>query len=247
MRHLVCVMTCFFVATLALANLGTAFGHSDVEFGYESGKIEVEFGSEGRIFEGDFETSGIDLQRTSEPGFASEIPEFGNLNPGDEIVYNVHGPLQYWNGASIAPVAAGTQIRIENVGLGVPDTLISGTSGSQLGVFSTPNPALPRNRIADAEPNGEFHSDLDWTLEPLPGSPATGAYAVLISLSSDAPGIADSDRFFIVQNFGLGEEAFEAGVEAFAGQIPEPMALTMIGAAAVVFGLARRRRKLLEQ
>ena len=58
MRHLVCVMTCFFVATLALANLGTAFGHSDVEFGYESGKIEVEFGSEGRIFEGDFDLDG---------------------------------------------------------------------------------------------------------------------------------------------------------------------------------------------
>ena len=221
------------VAALLMNTHSASAQHSDVEFGYEAGKIEVEFGPEGRVFEGEFETdpNSVDLQRTSEPGFESEPPEFGNLNDGDEIVYNVHGPLQFWNGTSLAPVAAGTQIRISNKPPAptVPDTVISGTSGSQPGVFSTPNPALTRNRIGAADPNGHFHSDLNWLLEPHPGSPATGAYAVLISLSTDEPGIADSDRFFIVQNFGLSEMEFEEGVEAFAALIPEPSSMMTVG------------------
>ena len=233
------------VAALLMNTHSASAQHSDIEFGYEPGKIEVEFGPEGRVFEGEFETdpNSVDLQRTSEPGFASEPPEFGNLNDGDEIVYNVHGPLQFWNGTSLAPVAANTQIRITNKPPTTPDTVSSGTSGSQRGVFS-PTPALARNRIGAALSNGEFHSDLDWLLEPHPGSPATGAYAVLISLSTDDPNIADSDRFFIVQNFGLSEMEFEEGVEAFAALIPEPSSLVIAGLGVVLLGMTWRKTYL---
>ena len=230
------------VAALLMNTHSASAQHSDIEFGYESGKIEVEFGPEGQVFEGEFDPNSLsaDFQTTIEPGFESEPPEFGNLNDGDQIVYNVHGPLQFWDGSNIVPVAAGTQIRLENIPPTVPDTVISGTSGSQPGVFS-PNPALARNRIGAADPNGHFHSDLDWTLEPLPGA-ATGAYAVLLSLSTDEPGIADSKQFYIVQNFGLGDTEFEEGVEAFAALIPEPSSLVTAGLGMLLLGITWRKQ-----
>lgn len=212
--------------------------HSDVEFEYSSGKIEIEFGTEGQVFEGDFPTSGTDLQFTTEPGFRSEISEGAGINSFDEIVYNVLDSLLSWDGSSITAPAAGTQIRIENRGIGVPDTIVTGSSGPQPGSFSSPF----NNRIGAADGSGDFHSDLDWFLERNPGSPATGAYAVKLSLSTDEPGITDSDPFFIVFNFGLSETLFEEGVEAFAATIPEPTSLALVGAGVVALSLARRRR-----
>ena len=120
----------------------------------------------------------------------------------------------------------------------VPDTIVSNSSCRQPGSFA-PTPA---NRVGGADSAGDFHSDLDSFLESNPGSPTTGAYAVKLSLSTDEPGITDSKPFFIVYNFGLGEMAFEDGVEAFARTIPEPAALTLAGVGLISLGLGRRRR-----
>lgn len=214
--------------------------HSDVEFEYSGSKIEIEFGAEGQVFEGEFPTAGADLQFTSEPGFRSEILELAGINSLDEIVYNVHDSLLFWDGNSITTPAVGTQIRIANRGIGVPDTIVAGASGPQPGSFSSPF----NNRIGAADGSGDFHSDLDWFLEPDPGSPATGAYAVKLSLSTDEPGITDSDPFFIIFNFGLSETLFEEGVEAFAATIPEPTSLVLIGAGVFAAGLTRQRRAM---
>lgn len=234
-----------FLLPVALAVLSQPTGvlaqHSDVEFEYSGGQIEIEFGSEGQVFEGEFPDSGADTQFTSEPGFGSELSEEAGINSLDEVVYNVLDSLLFWDGSSISPAAAGTQIRVENRGIGVPDTFISATSGPQPGSFLTPF----NNRIGAADGNGDFHSDLDWFLEPNPGSPATGAYAVKLSLSTDEPGIANSDPFFIVFNFGLSETLFEEGVEAFAATIPEPTSLALIGAGVVALSLTRRRSGML--
>lgn len=221
-----CILACF----LAFSVSGNAYseddddhghGHTDVEFVYEGGKIAIEFGDEGAVFEGEFPTEGIDLQFTSEPGFASEIEEGGGIGAGDQIVYNVMSELLFWNdGFQAVPNSA--QIRVVNRPPSplVPDTLISGITGAQPGSL---DPAI--NRVGAAEPNGDFHSDLDFFLEPK-GDAADpsmfGAYGYMISISTDAEGIADSDQFAMVYNFGLEEETFEQGVEAFASLVPEP-------------------------
>ena len=226
------------IGVLAVVSCDVATAqHSDVEFSYNGGEIDIEFGPEGQVFEGEFPTSGTDLQFTSEPGFASELSEGLGINSGNEIAYNVLGNLLFWDGTSISSAPPATQIRIANRGLGVPDTIITRSSGPQPGNFSAPFD----NRIGAADGSGDFHSDLDWFLEPNPGPPATGAYAVKLSLSTDEPGIVDSAPFFIVHNFGLSEMAFEEGVEAFAQLIPEPAAVTSIVICVVVLGTRRIR------
>ena len=65
----------------------------------------------------------------------------------------------------------------------------------------------------------------------------------MLSLSTDADGIADSDQFAMVYNFGLEEAKFEEGVEAFAGLVPEPSSAMLFVLA--IFGalpLVRRTR-----
>jgi hypothetical protein len=217
-------------------------GHSDVEFAYEGGKIAVEFGDEGSVFEGEFPTEGIDLQFTTEPGFASELEEGGGIGADDQIVYNVQSDLLFWNDG-FKPVPNNAQLRIVNQPPSplVPDTMVGVGTGMQPGSF---DPA--RNRIGAAEAEGDFHSDLDFFLEPkgdAADSAMFGAYGFMLSLSTDASGIDDSDQFAMVYNFGLEEAKFEEGVEAFASMVPEPSSAMLLVLA--VFGalpLARRTR-----
>jgi hypothetical protein len=212
--------------------------HSDVEFYYEEGRIVIESGSEGLVFEGNFDTSGTDRQFASEPGFASELAEGLGINAGDEIVYHVLDHLFYWDGASFQPPAAATQLRIFNRPPSVPDTTVTGSSGPQPGSFL---PAI--NRIGAADESGDFHSDLRWALEPNVSPepfppPAPGAYGVKLALGTDAEGVAASDPFFMVFNFGLDEAVFENAVGAFAGLLvaePGSSGLLVVGAV-LLFG-----------
>ena len=196
--------------------------HSDIEFSYSNGMIDVEFGDEGPVFEGEFPTEGVDLQFTSEPGFGSELEEGLGINAGDQIAYNVLSELMFWN-EGFKPVPNNAQIRIINrpPSPQVPDTIVGVGSGEQLGSF---DPAM--NRVGAAEADGDFHSDLDFFLEPK-GDTADpsmyGVYGFMASISTDADGIGNSDPFAMVFNFGLEEDKFEAGVAAFASTVPEPV------------------------
>ena len=227
-------------ALLAVSSLGYASeGHSDVEFGFAEGRIDVEFGDEGAVFEGEFPVEGTDLQFTGEPGFASEIEEGMGIGPEDQLVYNVLSDLLYWN-EGFKPVPSSAQIRISNVPPSplVPDTVVGTGTGTQLGSFE---PAM--NRIGAAEADGDFHNDLDFFLEPK-GDAADesmfGVYGFVVSLSTDADGINDSDPFAMVFNFGMNEEVFEEGVEAFASYVPEPNGLVSILGAMLCLALSRR-------
>ncbi len=191
--------------------------HSDVEFGYDANQIDVKVTDTtgARVGVGDFALDGLFRQFEENPGFASESDVGLGINPSDTIVYNVLDNLLFWNGAGFATPNPSTQVRIENNGA-VPDTLVSSSSGSQSGGFDPPT-----NVIGQADGIGDFHSHVDYHLEPNiapnpPPLPEIGAYGLKLSLATDAVGIADSDPFLIVFNFGLDSIGFENAVEQFA-------------------------------
>ncbi len=205
--------------------------HSDIEFGYDGGKIEVEFGSEGPIFESEFPTSGIFEQNTDDPGLATNEAEGLVVGAGDSIDYNILGPLMYHNGTGFAPVPAGAGIIIGDN----PSGTIR-IDGSTVGPVSGPG------LISIADVDGDVHSHIDFTLDPPSlGAGEYGSYALKMELTTDGTGVGNSDPFFIVFNFGLDEGTFEETVEAFAAAIPEPGTMVLSALGGLVL-MARRRR-----
>ena len=205
----------------------TAAQHSDVQFSYVNQRIEVQpQDPRGLVFAGNFPTSTIERQFTTLPGFASETDVGLGIGGGDQIVYNVLDNLLFWDGNDFAAPANGTQIRVKNNPPSIPDTFVTPTSGEQLGSFSP-----PLNRIGAAGSSGDFHVDLQWFLEPntapSPPPPELGAYGVKLTLSTDEPGIGDSDPLFMVFNFGLDHNSYDAALGAFAGllTVPDPNAI----------------------
>ena len=207
-------------------------GHSDVEFAYVDGAIEIEAGEEGLIFEGEFGEEAF-ANFASEPGLASEVEEGAGINAGNIVAFNVLGNLFYWNGTEVASPGAAT-ITIAGAG-GSSDAVVSATSGVQMANFLT-----PANLLGQAADDGDFHVDPGFTISE--GAPA-GGYGLILSLSTnDAAGIGDSDPFGIFLNFGLEEEAFEAGVDAFGAAVPEPSSIMLAVFGLAGLGVLRRKR-----
>jgi hypothetical protein len=207
---------------LAQDQNGDGHGHTDIEFVYEDGTIVVEGGADGLVFASNFPLDGVERQFTREPGFSSALEEGLGLNAADQIVYNVLDDLVYWNNG-FHNVPDGAQIRIVNQPPAptVPDTIVSATSGVQRGGFDA-----ARNRIGEADANGDFHRDLQMFFEPNSAPEALteeffGAYGIKLSLSSDAAGLGESDPFFIVLNVGLTDQRFDEAIAAYAIVVPE--------------------------
>lgn len=226
------------VAAIAIAITGSTFAqHSDIEFGIAGGKIDIEFGAEGQVFESEFGTVGLTEQFTDDPGFGSEVAEgLGGWTPGTIIDYNILGPLEYHDGTSFAAVPSGVSILIGD----------NPTGGLTVDA-STVGPVSGTGIIGDADGLGDVHTHIDFTLQPgqadVGDNPPAGAYALLMELTTDEAGIANSDPFYIVFNWGLpdGGVAFEGAVEAFASQVPEPTSLAIVGIGSMLV-LSRRRR-----
>ena len=142
---------------------------------------------------------------------------------------NILGPLEYHDGMNFAPVPSGANIVIGD-----------NPTGTLVVDASTVGPVSGPGAIAQADSEGDVHTHIDFTLEPL-GIDA-GAYGLLMELTTDAAGIANSKSYYIVFNFGLEEDAFEGAVEAFAAKIPEPTSLTVLGMGVVLFNFTSRRR-----
>lgn len=218
--------------------------HGDIEFTYEDGLIVIESDGGIPVFEGEFPESGFNERYTDDPGFASEVDEGLGLNPNDIIAYNILDNLYYWDGTSWSDPGLAS-ITIANSG-SVADTIVDGTSGYQGGSASDPF----ANVIGQATTDGDFHSHLEFYLnEDAP----VGAYGLVLNLMTDEAGIGESGTFGILFNYGLEEEAFEAGVDSFAGQIagvPEPgmtLALGVLAAATATFGWRRRRKQVAKE
>jgi hypothetical protein len=207
-------------------------GHSDVEFSYVDGAIDIEEGEEGFVFEGEFGEDAF-ANFASEPGIASELEEGAGINAGNIVGFNVLGSLFYWDGSQVASAGDAT-VTIAAAG-GSSDVVVSASSGMQLSDFS-----VPSNLLGQAGDDGDFHVDPGFTISD--GAPA-GGYGLILSLSTDdAAGIGDSEPFGIFLNFGLGEEMFEAGVDAFGASVPEPSSLLLVVFGVAGLGVLRRKR-----
>jgi hypothetical protein len=211
---------------MAVNNPSATAQHTDIEFEYDNNKIVVDFGAEGRVYEADFATDGSFEQETDDPGIASEVIEGLGVNAGDTIDYEVLGPLEYHNGADFAIVPTGASIGIgdnPSGGLTVDANTNGHVSGSGI--------------IAIADSVGDVHTHVEFKLDPLSlDTDEYGAYALLMQLTTDEPGVAPSDSFYIVFNFGLEEAVFEGAVGAFAAKVPEPTSLVL--AASILLGLS---------
>lgn len=215
--------------------------HSDVEFGYEAGKVEIEPGHDGLVFESDFPSSGLFERYSTNPGFGSEIVEGLGIGAGDIMSYNILDNLYFWSLATEDFDSPGSAtIEIDNaVG---PNTLVGGTTGM----------LIPAGTIGQADGGGDFHSHVGFTLSA--GAPL-GAYGLLMEMETNATGIAKSDPFFIVFNYGLDEDGtnpsvpdFEDAILAFSNElqaVPEPSSITLatIGLALLGCGVLRRKAR----
>lgn len=206
--------------------------HSDVEFSYVGTAIQIEPGSEGLVFEGEF-GEGAFADFAAEPGLGSDPEEGLGINAGNVIGFNVLSDLFYWNGDSFAS-PGNASISIRGAG-GAPDTFVTSVSGIQLADFTT-----PRNLLGQADANGAIHVDPGFSID----NARVGAYGLLLSLATDdAAGIADSDPFGILLNYGLEEPSFEAGVDAFREVVPEPSLFPATILFVVIAGLRRRSKR----
>lgn len=230
-KLLTATLILFSIASIGFAQEEEEHGHSDVEFAYVDGAIEVEPGEEGFVFEGEFGEDAF-ANFAGEPGIASEIEEGAGINAGDIVGYNVLSPLFYWDGTAVAS-PGDASVTVASAG-GSADSVVGGSSALQLANFST-----PANLLGQAADDGDFHVDPGFTISD--GAPA-GGYGLILSLSTDAAGIGDSNPFGIFLNFGLEEEAFEAGVEAFAESVPEPSSIMLAVFGLVGLGILRRKR-----
>jgi hypothetical protein len=208
-----------------IAITGLAFGqapsHSDVSFRYSDGKIVIQPQDSRLAIPQVFPESGFFQQVNSNPGFFSETDLGGGLGSGDIIVYNVLDDLIFWSDGEFTALDQQTQIRVVNNPSLTPNTVISGHSGQQRGQFS---PLL--NSIGQASPAGDFHSHVDFRLEPNDPdpelTPTFGAYGLKLSLSTNASSIEESDPFFVVFRFGIAEELFVQALDDFNSLLDVP-------------------------
>lgn len=174
-----------------------AYGNDMIEIGPEGQIFEI--GPERHVFEGNMPTSGPLTRFTNLPGFASVTSGGLGIGPFDLMYYNVIGPLLYHDGAGFAPTTA--TLKGESLPRGVVEISSDTTVADGL-----------RGLIGQADSIGDFHVDLGWQLSD---EAAHGAYGVLLDLETDAPGIANSDPYFFVVNFGLDEIIFDGAVGQF--------------------------------
>lgn len=186
--------------------------HSDVFFAYGDTRIEVSE-QDGRLaFPQDMPQSGFFLQANTNPGFFSERDIGGGTGPSDRIGYNVLDDLVFWTDGAFASPREDTQIRVVNNPSTIEHTVIGTGTGEQRASF---DPLL--NSIGQSNHAGDFHSHVDYRLEPADpeNPPPPGAYGIKLSLSTNNPEVGDSEPFFLVWRFGMDRSLFSSALDDF--------------------------------
>jgi hypothetical protein len=215
--------------------------HSDIEFNYDSGQVALygvlpSFLDANWVFEGNFPTSGISQNFTTNPGFASEILEGLGIGANDVIDYQIAqsatlgSVLTYYDPTTFGFAPTSATITIDDNGAMGGSWVVGNSSGVGSG------PGV----VGVADGMGDFHSHMDFILS---NGAATGAYGLLMTLNTNAPGINDSAPFWVVFNYGMTQSDFDNfAIPAFQA-IPEPGALGLLSIATLGL-LGYRRRKL---
>jgi hypothetical protein len=223
-----CVYALLFGLWAGSATAGGIHG-SDIELEIEDGKLVTH---NGRYFES--ELTGTD------PGpYVSEAPGFdslpGLLEEGEQIGFSVLQSLLYWDGEELTAPGSGVGLSLF---VGSNSRVVNQASGSLAG-FTLGGGGLDE----DENYVGNFHKHFDFVLSE--GAPV-GAYGVLLELTPiNTSRFAASDPFLLVFNRGLGDAAFESGVDAMVQvtAVPEPSSIALAGlGVAGLAGAAVRRR-----
>ncbi len=211
------LVTCIATLVLALsANTVLAqFAHSDVFFTYGETQIEIEEQGGRLVIPQVFPDSGFFAQANNNPGFFSESDLGGGTGANDIVGYNVLDDLIFWSDGTFSEPKPSTEIHIFNNPTSVEETIVGSATGEQRASFSPLS-----NSIDQSSSGGEFHSHVDFQLEPMSDdpdeAPTFGAYGLKLSLTAQSEsGIADSDPFFIVFRFGIDDDQFELAIEDF--------------------------------
>lgn len=166
--------------------------HSHILIDYIGNKIVIEPSAYGLVFAGEVDTEGggftLDPSITNSPS--------GNLTPGSVISITALGPVMVHNGTSF--VSAGSAY----VSFIIPTgPTVTGSSGEQ-------SPFAYGNVAGD----GTMH------VHPLIEvfSPIDAAVGIELQLSTNTPGIEDSDTFWLVYNYNLSSTAMNVALTAFA-------------------------------
>lgn len=211
----VCLVVVLSTLLFSSATWGQGISHTDVFFTYSSSRIAIAAQDDRMIIPQVMPESGFFAQSNNNPGFFSETDLQGGIGAQDIIVYNVLDDLIFWTDGEFTDPTGGATIRILNNPGFVEDTVVGANTGLQRGEF------VPLANSIGQAVDGEFHAHVDFRLEPLAVAvepelaPASGAYGLKISLSTDNESIAESDPFMIVFQYGIDDLVFEQALDDF--------------------------------
>ena len=172
-------------------------GHAgDVYIYVEDGHIatglvdEDETEEHVRVFESEFGESGLP-EYTDEPGWEAFA---GTFDPNTRVGWNALDGLHRWNGSDFnGSVEETIMVNFKSTSFEIGD---GPTNGFDL--------AVP--------PDGSFHRHLGFLIGHPTQDPEAGIYLVELQLYATS-GPEESEPFWIVFNYGMGEEVHEAAVE----------------------------------
>lgn len=186
-----------------------------------------------RVFGGDFFDQG-GVVYSDNPGLFAEN---GTFAAGSRLTFRILGAVRRWNGSNFDDLAT-ERIRIE---LGAATPVLSPVTDTIVNGFGFTVPA-----VGGFDEHYDFFltnaSGADITVPALP-APATntGVFLLPLDLSTDQPGIARSEPFWFVLNWGEDEAVHDEAIE-FVEEfiVPAPGAAALLGLGGLLAG--RRRR-----